>query len=224
MEGSEDLNTQLSTGSLKTERIAIIIIILFHTVGIIGFNLPGIDTVFLDIVPWHLLLMAAVIIWSHNRPDAKFGLFTLLLFILGFGAELIGVHTGWLFGSYMYGNTLGIKLFNVPLMIGVNWFLLIYATGVLMQRSRVKNVYARILVGALLLVLLDILIEPVAIHFDYWHWTDGAIPIKNYFCWFAVSGLMLFIFEKFKFPPQSKAAPVLLLMEFVFFMILGLVN
>jgi putative membrane protein len=224
MEGAEDLNTQLSTGSVKTERIAIIIIILFHVVGVIGFNLPGSDTIFLDLVPWHLLLMAGVIIWSHNRPDAKFGLFALLLFIVGFCTELIGVHTGWLFGRYTYGETLGIKLFNVPLMIGINWFLLVYAAGVLMQRSRVKNIYARILTGALLLVSLDVLIEPVAIHFDYWHWTSGAIPIKNYLSWFVMSGLMLFIFEKFKFPPQSKAAPVLLVMEFVFFMILGLVN
>lgn len=224
MEGAEDLNTQLSTGSVKTERIAIIIIILFHAVGIIGFNLSGFDTKFLDLVPWHLLLMMGVIIWSHNRPDAKFGLFALLLFIVGFGAELIGVHTSWLFGSYTYGDTLGIKLFNVPPMIGVNWFLLVYATGVLMQRSRVKNIYARILTGALLLVSLDVLIEPIAIHFDYWHWTSGTIPIKNYLSWFVLSGLMLFIFEKFKFPPQSKAAPVLLVMEFVFFMVLGLVN
>lgn len=224
MEGAQDLNTQLSTGSVKTERIAIIVIVLFHAVGTIGFNLSGFDTMFLDLVPWHLLLMAGVIICSHNRPDAKFGLFTLLLFTMGFVAELIGVHTGWLFGSYAYGETLGVKLFGVPLMIGINWFLLIYATGVLMQRSRIKNIYVRILAGALLLVLLDILIEPVAIHFDYWHWAGNTIPIKNYACWFAVSALMLFIFEKFKFPPQSKAGPVLLAMEFVFFLILGLLN
>jgi putative membrane protein len=218
------LNPQLSTGSVKTARIAIIIIIIFHVVGIIGFSLSGFDTMFLNLVPWHLLLMMAVITWAHNRPDAKFGLFALLLFTLSFGAELIGVHTGWLFGSYTYGDTLGIKLFSVPLMIGVNWLLLIYATGVLMQRSRVKNIYARVFAGALLLVVLDVLIEPIAIHFDYWHWTSGTVPIQNYVCWFALSALMLFVFEKFKFPPQSKAGPVLLVMEFVFFMMLGMLN
>jgi putative membrane protein len=224
MEGAQDLNSQLSTGSVKVERIAIIVIIVFHLVGLVGFILPGIDGKFLKLVPWHLLLMAGVIIYSYNRPDVKFLLFALLLFTLGFTVELIGVHTGLLFGNYTYGDTLGLKLFGIPLMIGVNWFLLIYATGVLLQRSRIKNIYIRILSGALLLVLLDVFIEPVAIHFNYWRWTGGVIPLKNYICWFLLSGVMLWVFERFKFNPQSKAGPALLVMQFVFFIVLWLMN
>lgn len=179
----------------------------------------------MQLVPWHLLLMTVVIIYSHNQVNTKFLLFALLISVACFGAELMGVHTGLLFGNYSYGDTLGIKLFGVPLMIGVNWFLLIYATGVLMQqRSRVKSIYIRILAGALLLVLLDVLIEPVAIRFNYWHWADNTIPLKNYGCWFLLGAAMLYAFEKFKFDPQSKVAPVLLLMQFVFFMVLELMS
>jgi putative membrane protein len=224
MERAQDLNSQLSTGSVKTERLAIIIIVIFHLVGLLGFIIPGIDSQFLKLVPWHLLLMAGVIIYNHNHTDSKFLLFALLLFVLGFGAEFIGVHTGLLFGNYSYGETLGLKLFGIPLMIGANWFLLIYAAGVLLQRSRVKNMYIRILAGALLLVLLDVFIEPIAIHFHYWHWTSGAIPPKNYICWFLLCSAMLWIFEQFKFNPQNKAAPVLLFMQFVFFIVLGLMS
>lgn len=206
------------------DKIAVIIIILFHIVGLVGFIVPSFDAVFLNIVPWHLLLMTIVILYSHKQPGGKFLLFALSIFVIGFMAEFIGVHTGWLFGNYTYGETLGIKLLNIPLMIGVNWFLLIYATGVSMQRSRVKNMFFRIITGALILVLLDLLIEPIAIHFDYWHWAGNSIPIKNYVCWFLLSAGLLFIFEQFKFKPQSVVAPVLLIMQFVFFMGLGIFN
>ena len=216
------MNSHLSTGSAKTERTAIIIIVLFHIVGLIGFVIPSLRVLFIKLVPWHLLLMAVVIVYSYNQLSAKFLSFGLLVFTIGFSAELIGVHTGLLFGNYSYGETLGIKLFNVPLMIGVNWFLLIYSTGVLMQRSRIKNIYIRIIAGALALVSLDLLIEPVAIHFDYWHWTGNGIPLKNYTCWLLLSSVMLFIFEKFQFKPQNRAAVLLLVMQAVFFMILGL--
>ena len=206
------------------QRISVIIIVLFHAVGMAGFMVPYFDAIFLNIVPWHLLLMAAVAIYNHDSVDIKFLLFALLIFGIGFMAEFIGVHTGLLFGSYVYGETLGIKLFNIPLIIGVNWFLLIYSTGVLIQRQRIRNRLLRILTGALILVMLDILIEPIATQFDYWHWTGGGIPIKNYVCWFLLGGLMLFIFDRFKFKTQSMVAPVLLIMQFIFFMVLGFVN
>ena len=109
-------------------------------------------------------------------------------------------------------------------MIAVNWFLLIYSTGVLMQRARVKNIYVRLIIGALALVMLDIIIEPVAIHFDYWHWAGNTIPVKNYICWFLLSAAMLFIFELFKFKQQSKVAPALLAMQFIFFLVLDSIN
>ncbi|MBD1387492.1 carotenoid biosynthesis protein [Mucilaginibacter rigui] len=204
-------------------RIAIIIIILFHVVGLVGLSVPVTRALFLQIVPFHLLLMLGVVTLGHHKLSSRFGIFILIVFWLGFIAEWVGVHKGWLFGSYTYDETLGVKLSGIPLMIGVNWFLLIYATGVTLQRSRLKSAFFRIIAGAGLLVLLDVLIEPVAIKFNYWHWNSGNIPLKNYVCWFLVSAVMLYIFELFNFKKQSIAAPVLLVTEFVFFGLLNLV-
>jgi putative membrane protein len=203
-------------------RIAIIIIILFHVVGLVGLSVPATRALFLQIVPFHLLLMLAVITLGHHKLSSRFGIFILIVFWLGFMAEWVGVHKGWLFGNYAYDGTLGVKLSGIPLMIGVNWFLLVYAIGVTMQRSRLKSAFFRITAGAGLLVLLDVLIEPVAIRFNYWHWTTGSIPLKNYACWFIVSAVMLYVFELFNFKKQSIAAPVLLITEFVFFGLLNL--
>ncbi|MFA6249558.1 MAG: carotenoid biosynthesis protein [Mucilaginibacter sp.] len=204
-------------------RIAIIIIILFHVVGLVGLSVPVTRALFLQIVPFHLLLMLGVVTFGHHKLNSSFGIFMLIVFWLGFMAEWVGVHKGWLFGSYAYDETLGVKLSGIPLMIGVNWFLLIYATGVTLQRSRLRNTFFRIIAGAILLVLLDVLIEPVAIRFNYWHWNTGNIPLKNYVCWFLVSAIMLYIFELFNFKKQSIAALVLLITEFVFFGLLNLV-
>jgi putative membrane protein len=207
---------------LSKTRVSIIVIILFHVVGLVGFFVPAITPVFLRLVPFHLLLMMAVVIINHYRPDEKFWAFALIIFIGGIVAEWIGVHKNWIFGDYDYGQTLGTKVFDIPLTIGVNWFMLVYGTGVLMKRTRLKSLVARVLTGAVLLVLLDLLIEPIAIKFDYWSWVEGVPPLKNYIGWLVVSALFLYVFELFKFKQQSIVAPVLILVQFVFFGLLSL--
>ncbi|AMR30341.1 hypothetical protein A0256_02370 [Mucilaginibacter sp. PAMC 26640] len=204
-----------------TPRAAIAVIVLFHIVGLMGLVLPLTRPLFLQIVPWHILLMLLVIISGHKNFNGKFVFFISLIFISGVALEWIGVHKNWIFGVYDYGSTLGLKIFDIPLTIGINWFLLIYAAGITMQRSRLKGILPRIAVGGLMLVALDLLIEPVATRFDYWHWAGNTIPFKNYYCWFLVSVAMLFVFEKFQFKKQSIAAPVLLATQFIFFGILA---
>jgi putative membrane protein len=212
--------------SVKERRvtIAIVIIILFHVVGLAGFFIPALQPLFLKIVPFHLLLMLAVICYSHQKADLKFLRFILLMFLLGFAFEWAGVHLHLIFGNYFYGNTLGPKLFDIPLMIGVNWFLLVYSAGVLMQYSGIQNLNLRVIAGAIVLVLLDVIIEPIAVRFDYWHWlTHGELltaPFENYIGWFLLSGLMLGIFEAFKFNKQGPVGLVLLIAQFVFFALL----
>ena len=208
---------------LSANRQAVSTILIFHAVGLVGLILPFTRPIFLNIVPFHLLLMLAVLVLNHKPIDGRFISFFFIVFILGLVAEWIGIHTHFLFGDYSYGGTLGVKLSGVPLIIGCNWLMLIYSTGVLMQRSRLKNFLIRSLIGALILVLLDVLIEPVAIHFDYWHWANSIIPLKNYICWFGVSFLMLLLFEAFRFRQQSVVATVFLLTQFVFFGLLCLI-
>jgi putative membrane protein len=152
--------------------------------------------------------------------EGKFILFALLIFAGSIILEWIGVHKNLIFGNYSYGPTLGLKVDEIPLIIGVNWFLLIYSAGVLMQRTRIRSILIRVIVGAIILVLLDLIIEPVAQHLGYWHWANNSVPLKNYLGWFLVSGVMLFVFEKFGFRKQGMVAPVLLLVQFVFFMVL----
>jgi putative membrane protein len=205
--------------SLKNN-IVIALIVLFHAVGLAGFLIPAYSSLFLILVPYHLLLMLCLIFYSYGRVSFRMAVFFGIIWCLGFSAEYLGVHKGWLFGNYMYGHTLGRTLLGVPLIIGANWFLLVFSTGALMQKVKIRKRVIRILVGAAILTLLDILIEPVAVKLDYWQWINGTGPLKNYICWFLISVLMLWIFERFRFRRLNWAGPILLIMQFVFFAVL----
>ncbi len=220
MEGPPNLKPKPYESTKSAQLTLIIIIVLFHTVGLIGLSMPSFRPLFLQLVPWHILLMLIVIIASHRPLDYRILLLALFVFIVGYVAEWIGVHKNWLFGNYSYGETLGLKFYDIPLIIGVNWFLLIYSCGVLMQQLRIRNVFSRVITGAIILVLLDLLIEPVAVKLDYWHWANNTIPLSNYAGWFLLSAVMLFAFEKSGFKKQSVVAPVFLLIQVLFFAVL----
>jgi len=206
------------------QTILIFIIILFHAVGLAGFAIEALRPLFLQIVPFHLLLMLAIIFLSHQEVDPKFVLFIIVVSALAFGIEWLGVNKHLFFGNYVYGQTLGYKWQNVPIIIAINWFLLTYATGTVMQNFNVRSVSARIIIGAFAMMLLDIFIEPSATRYDYWHWTPpGAYltaPLRNYLAWFGASAVMLSVFEAFRFKKQNAVGGTLLLAQFVFFLLL----
>jgi putative membrane protein len=216
-------SNSLTEKYVLSEKQAIKLIIIFHAVGLIGFITPILQPIFLKLVPWHLMFMFIIIFLRHRDLSKKFLFYIITIFIIGYAAEWTGVNRHLLFGNYSYGKTLGIKPTGVPLIIGINWFLLTYSAGALMQRIRV-NLLVKVILGSAMLVLLDLLIEPVAIRFDYWHWVGSAVPLMNYVCWFAVSCIMLVIFEIFSFKYQNRAAIVLLVVQFVFFLALDLVS
>jgi len=196
---------------------AVRLILIFHIVGLVGLYLAISKPLFLLLVPFHLLLMTVLLFFSHNRFGSKIIYFFALLFITGFAVEWAGVYTGQLFGSYTYGPTLGLGFSGVPLVMGINWFLLIYSTGVSLQHSRIRSMWIRIIIGALILVVLDYFIEPVAVRLNYWHWVGNYIPVQNYVCWFIISVALLFVFEKFNFKKQGIAGTALLVCQFIFF-------
>jgi putative membrane protein len=71
-------------------------------------------------------------------------------------------------------------------------------------------------------VLLDSLIEPIAMKFDYWQWADNTIPAQNYIAWWGLSFIFLLIFSKLHFNKQNFVAAILLQVQFLFFILLNL--
>lgn len=196
---------------------------IFYLVGVIGLSWEKSRSLFEALVPFTLLFSLYFLWLFHDTPSPRFYLASSVIFLAGFLLEVAGVNTGLIFGEYAYGKTLGVKLWNTPLMIGVNWLLLIYSAWVLtgfITSSR----WLRYILGGLAMVAYDIVLEPAAIRLDMWTWAGVAVPIQNYVSWFVFSVILLFVFDRMMKEVKNKIAPALFIIQFVFFLLLNIIH
>ncbi|MPR33617.1 carotenoid biosynthesis protein [Cytophagaceae bacterium SJW1-29] len=187
-----------------------------YLAGLIGLNVPATATLFELLTPFNLLASLGLLLLFHTDWRPAFGLYCIAAFSLGFLAEVLGVHTGLLFGEYSYGTVLGWKVAEVPLIIGTNWLMLTYLCGSVVDRLPLR-VPLKVLLAAGLMTLLDVLIEPVAVHMGFWEWHTDTIPLSNYLGWYGVSAVVFLLFYLLPFRKTNLLAPLLLLLQFLFF-------
>jgi putative membrane protein len=199
-------------------RLLIGILILFYTVGTVGLLIPAFRADFLGLSPYNLVLTFAIAVLAYRKMSTSDLVFFAICYCISMLAEWIGTSTGWLFGSYYYGKNLGASIAGVPLVIGLNWWVLTVCSASISKRIS-SSVVIRSLIGASLMTLLDVLMEPVAIKSDFWHWKDELIPIYNYVCWFALSFLLHFAHSKLTSAASNKVFDVLFLILTLFFSI-----
>ncbi len=205
------------------QEILIAVLVIFYTVGITGILLPESRESFLKLSPMNLLLSFAILILSRKTEKQLFLIFGFICFLTGMSAEWIGIHTGWLFGDYAYDSNLGVKLSGVPLIIGINWGILSVcccSVSALLFEKRLRPVFLA-MISALLMMLLDVLIEPVAISSGYWHWNSPNIPLYNYVCWFAIAFPLHFVYFRWKLNEQNKVSIALFVIMVIFFTVLN---
>jgi putative membrane protein len=203
--------------NILKKNIPIIILIIFHLVGLIGFLY--FPETFKKLSPVNLLLSAVLILFTSKQTHIKFYGSMIAIAFLGFFIEVIGVKTGFIFGSYHYGAAMGIKILAVPLLIGLNWSILVYSTS---QFCKFKSEILNAIFGAFLMTFLDYFIEQSASKFDFWHWKNNHIPVQNYIAWFLISFVLNLIFQKTIAKPDNKTAKAFYLTELAFFSILFL--
>lgn len=200
--------------------ILLSVLVIFHLVGLVGMLLPAYRNQILSLSFMNLMLSFVVLILSRKHQGLNFYLFIILCFVLGMGYELIGVHTGYLFGDYHYGTNLGAKFHGVPYIIGINWFVLAFTSCSLTRLLHVPN-WMKSVLASVLMTLMDFLIEPIAITSGYWTWENGEIPLFNYLCWFFLSLPLTFFYFKLKISEQNKVAIGL---YFIFVLFFGILN
>lgn len=178
----------MTNKSIYTKSWAIIVIWLFQVSAIIGISL-GYQNWFITKTPINLLLTGSLLLQYYPIKNFQKAVPVIIIYAISILVEWIGVHFGILFGTYSYGNNLGLKIDGVPLLIGVTWATLILCTAAIADHI-VKPVYSKVIVGALLMILIDFFIETSAPPFDFWVWADGIAPLRNYFAWFTLSLLL----------------------------------
>ncbi|MEO8209943.1 MAG: carotenoid biosynthesis protein [bacterium] len=182
--------------------IVLIYIILFF--GIAGHFIGSLFNLMLWITPIVLLILGLFVIFSSKKYLSKnFIYWFILAYSFTLTIEITGVWTGIIFGKYSYGDVLGYKLFGVPLIIGFNWMLVILG-AVNISSKLSSNFYYISLICGMLGVMFDFILEPVAVKFGYWQWSNNIIPLQNYLAWFLVSFLISFSIRYFKINIYSK--------------------
>ena len=112
--------------------ISIFIVWVFHLSGILGIFF-GDSAWFISTTPLNLILSLVLLLLNSNDSN-KIVMIACLAFVIGMFAEILGVNYGLIFGNYKYGNTLGPKMFNVPILIGYNWAMVLIITASIAQK------------------------------------------------------------------------------------------
>lgn len=201
------------------------IVALMYFVGFVGLKFTVTQAYFKLLSPFNLWTSLILLLLFHQDFQAKFITFAIITFLSGFFIEVIGVHTGLIFGEYQYGKTLGLKLFEVPIVIGANWLILVYSTGVVSEKllpQFKESLLGKIILScitAALMVGLDCMIEPVAIRLDFWQWSLNTIPVQNFIGWFVISFFLAFYFINSTFLKANLLAPLLFCLQVMFFLL-----
>jgi uncharacterized membrane protein len=194
---------------------AIQIIWLFHISAIIGVSLGFFDF-FIPKTTLNLSISFLLLAWIFPIDTPKKILLTSLFFFVGMLVEYLGVNNGLLFGEYSYGQNMGMKFRGVPWLIGVNWAILVLITGSIANDFIVSK-WTKVIIGASLMILLDLSMEGVAPIFDFWEFSEGIAPLQNYVAWFIIAVFLHGIFQLTDFKGDPRFSANLYACQFIFF-------
>ncbi len=164
-----------------------------------------------------LIVLVSTRVWSEQA-------LLLGIALLGFFAEVAGVHFGFPFGDYRYTDALGPDLLGVPVVMTFAWMTL--AAYVKQALLRLKlSAWVEVVIGALWMTAFDLLIDPLAANeLGYWRWVEAGpyygVPIINFVGWFVVS-LLVFVILRRKFKP-SRVTRLVGLSLILFFTLIAL--
>lgn len=105
------------------------------------------------------------------------------------------------FSSHVYSDSWRVAPFGVPLAVALVWASLIPAGLALAARLGLRRPLARAAAATLLGLVLDLLMEPVAVAGDLWRWTPAGhwlgVPVGNFVGWTVIVGLYAYGIEVF---------------------------
>lgn len=214
--------TRISFISKRSVQIVTLALVAFfiYVMGSIWLLDPHTRQAALRVIPVALLASTVILLFFSEAPytPRKILVFVAIV-LLGYLLEIIGVKTGLIFGQYTYGSGLGYKLFDTPLIIGINWLFVTYAsacTATLLTRvNGLQWVYT-----VLIMLLYDVFLEMAAPKMDLWHWEGEVIPLQNYVVWGIAALFFLWLIRKNRLITVNVLAlPFLLMQTFMFIVV-----
>lgn len=203
-----------------SEFIILLLVLFFLTMGLVRILNPLTREESIRFTP-HVILLCLAAVLLFARPMGRRDIFIFLsVAVLGFLIEAVGVNTGLVFGNYTYGATLGPGLFNTPFIIGANWLLMVYSSASMARIFRPGREPSTIFIATLLMLLCDIIIEPVAAGTGMWQFADATVPLHNYAGWTLVAFFLQVLIYRSGIDTRNTVAPLVLFFQFLFFLAL----
>ncbi|MFP7477395.1 carotenoid biosynthesis protein [Terribacillus saccharophilus] len=175
-----------------------------------------------------ILYSAAVLVESkaYLFNDSKIGKTTVVLLVIGLTTlliEALSVYTGFPFGEYEYTTMLGYHVLGVPFTIAIAWVGFIINSTMI---STQQNKLLRALETGVWVVLIDLILDPVALAWGFWQWDDGGfyygIPATNFITWFFLAAILSYLLPLQKGKRPSARSYRLPELMFLFFGLLAL--
>jgi bisanhydrobacterioruberin hydratase len=213
------LKQKIKMKALQT--YSIYFLVLVYLSGIIGiiFN----PSFFLPFSPYSLLLSCFVFIINQPFRNYNFLKIFFTISIIGFMIEAVGVKTGFVFGSYVYGNNLGYKTLGVPIIISFNWALIV-CSSIILTSKYIKQKLGIALIAASIGTGIDYIMEHVVVKLDYWRFNNGIADIQNYLAWFVLIFIMSQLFSKYLSNLNYKISFLILSLQVLFFGLIFLIK
>jgi len=199
------------------------VVTIIYLVGLTGFMIPSLHDLFIRLIPANILFAFVILLLGKKEFTFKSIMLFLVCFLFGYFIELLGTKTGIIFGDYAYGSSLGWKIYGVPLLIGLNWFFMVYtslAVSAVVHSAR----WVQTLLAPLLMVLYDYFLEPFAMRNDMWDWKSDTVPVENYIAWYFCGLFLCAIAIWGKFDIRNRFAAGLFVVQVLFFVVLYIWN
>jgi bisanhydrobacterioruberin hydratase len=143
-----------------------------------------------------IALPSFVALWQFLGPK-RAALSLLALGAFGYAIETTGVLTGFPYGPFYYDDTLGPKVAGlVPYLLPLSWVPLVLgavAATTPGEKAGPRRRFLPLLSAAVLLTLVDGVLDPGAASLGFWVWPEGGIyygvPVTNYLGWLLSSTL-----------------------------------
>ena len=140
-------------------------------------------------------------------------MFFAITAIVSWGYEQVGVETGTVYGKYHYTDVLGTKLGQVPIIIPIAWFMMIYPSfiiaNIIISRSISKNqnkvsqIIWLSIISAIVMTAWDLVIDPYLSGPTQkaWIWeSEGqyfGVPLQNFAGWISTTFTIYFLYLLF---------------------------
>lgn len=171
--------------------VLMLFVAMGYTLSLIGFqsNYAWVSNLFI------VIMALPAFIGIIKLQGIKRGLavvFSLMLFALIFEGQAI--YSGFPYSEFNYTDKIAGKIFGiVPWTIGFAWAPLLIGSAIVVTNFKKLSNLKFILITAILLVLVDLVLDPGATKSGLWVWknTNGfyGVPLMNFFGWF-MSGIL----------------------------------